>query len=93
MRTRRNFAYLPWVEPTCLAGMLTVPEPDLATDISEVAAAFRLRRRGFEAIIITGDNTPAPDRALPRALADAHGRMASLRRGIWQGISHQNRSA
>jgi DNA invertase Pin-like site-specific DNA recombinase len=58
---------------------------ELDADLLEVAAPFTCRRRGIEVKIVSGERQPAPDRAMLRALRNAHRWAGMLRSGVALG--------
>jgi hypothetical protein len=55
---------------------------DLDADLLEVAAPFTCRRRGIEVKIVSGERELTPDRAMFRALRNAHRWAGMLKSGV-----------
>lgn len=64
-----------------LAEALGLAAEDLAPTLSRITAPLRLRRRGVETKIITGEPAPAPDPHLRAMLIRAHGWTRALKAG------------
>jgi site-specific DNA recombinase len=68
-----------------LADHLALDPADLDSDLLDVAAPFTCRRRGIEVKIVSGDREATPDRAMLRALRNAHRWAAMLKAGVALG--------
>jgi len=65
-----------------LEAELGIPASDLHPDLPSISVPFQMRRRGVEARLVIGDQHPAADPVLVRALAEAHRFAAALRAGV-----------
>jgi site-specific DNA recombinase len=65
-----------------LADALDLAAADISPDLTQIAAAFALKRRGVETRLISGTAEPAPDATLLRLLAKAHRWCRELRQGV-----------
>jgi site-specific DNA recombinase len=68
-----------------VADHLGLVPSELDADLLEIAAPFTCRRRGIEVKIVSGERQPAPDRAMLRALRNAHRWAGMLKAGIALG--------
>ena len=79
---------------TSLSQALDVPMGDLAPSLLHIKAPFHCRRRGAEMKIMAGAFSPKPDKAMVRALRNAHAWVRQIKAGstLREVVAQTNKS-